>query len=231
MKQFFMSFQGLGPFLTLWSTQSLSSLGSSMTSVALIIWSYQQQGSALTTSLFSVCSYAPYVLLSIFAGALSDKWDKKRTMLLSDSAAAFTTLCVWGLFSTGNLQVWHLYLLNAMNGFMNAFQNPASEVAVSILIPEERYQRAAGLRSFSNSLVTIFTPVVASLLLAFAGLEAVLFMAARGKDSLFVVMFGSGKGSGAALLFCMLGILGSVTCVCFRRNRHIWALENKNDKS
>lgn len=58
MKQFFMSFQGLGPFLTLWSTQSLSSLGSSMTSVALIIWSYQQQGSALTTSLFSVCSYA-----------------------------------------------------------------------------------------------------------------------------------------------------------------------------
>lgn len=57
---------------------------------------------------------------------------------------------------------------------MNAFQNPASEVAVSLLIPEERYQRAAGLRSFSSSLVTVFTPMIASLLLSFGGLEAVL---------------------------------------------------------
>ena len=68
-------FAGLGPFLTLWATQSLSTLGSSMTSFALIIWSYQQAGSALTTALLSVCSYAPYVALSIFAGALSDRWD------------------------------------------------------------------------------------------------------------------------------------------------------------
>ena len=46
-------------FLVLWSTQSLSALGSSMTNFALIVWSYQQQGSALTTALLSVCSYAP----------------------------------------------------------------------------------------------------------------------------------------------------------------------------
>lgn len=64
-------------FLVLWSTQSLSALGSSMTNFALVVWSYQQTGSALTTSLLSICSYAPYVLLSMFAGALSDKWDKK----------------------------------------------------------------------------------------------------------------------------------------------------------
>ncbi len=64
---------GMRPFLLLWSTQSLSALGSSMTSFALIVWSYQQQGSALTTSLLSVCSYAPYVAMSLFAGALCDR--------------------------------------------------------------------------------------------------------------------------------------------------------------
>ncbi|MGB8452402.1 MAG: MFS transporter, partial [Anaerocolumna sp.] len=58
----------LRSFLILWSTQSFSALGSSMTSFALIIWSYQQQGSALTTALLSVSSYAPYVIMSIFAG-------------------------------------------------------------------------------------------------------------------------------------------------------------------
>ena len=49
------------PFLFLWSTQSLSGLGSAMTSYALVIWSYSQKGSALLTALLMVCSYAPYV--------------------------------------------------------------------------------------------------------------------------------------------------------------------------
>lgn len=67
----------LGPFLRLWSTQTFSALGSSMTSFALVIWAYEQSGSALSTALLSICSYAPYVRLSIFAGALSDRWNKK----------------------------------------------------------------------------------------------------------------------------------------------------------
>ena len=78
-------------FFIVWSTQNLSILGSSMTSFALVIWSYQQKGSALTTALLSVCSYAPYVLLSIFAGTLGDRWDKRRTMAVCDSLAGLTT--------------------------------------------------------------------------------------------------------------------------------------------
>lgn len=167
---------GLGPFLLLWSTQGLSALGSSMTSFALIVWSYQQQGSALTTALLSVSSYAPYVLLSIVSGALSDRWDKKRTMLVCDSLAAVSTLAVLLLLRTGGLALYHLYVLNALNGLMNTFQQPASDVAVSLLAPKEQYQRVGGLRSLSNSLVTILTPVIASALFALLGLEAVIWL-------------------------------------------------------
>lgn len=71
----------LKTYLMLWSTQSLSALGSGLTSYALVLWIYLQSGSALQTALLSVCSYAPYVLMSIFAGALSDRWNKKKTML------------------------------------------------------------------------------------------------------------------------------------------------------
>ncbi len=66
-------------FIILWLTQSFSSLGSAMTNFALVIWLYQDSGSALTTALLSVCSYAPYVLMSVFAGAISDKWNKKSS--------------------------------------------------------------------------------------------------------------------------------------------------------
>ncbi|WP_310603669.1 MFS transporter [Anaerosporobacter sp.] len=161
-------------FLILWITQSFSSLGSSMTSFALVIWSYQQKGSALTTSLLSICSYAPYILLSIFAGALSDRWNKKITMLVSDSFAALTTIAVLILLQTGNLEIWHLYILNALNGLMNTVQQPASDVSVSLLTPKKHYQKVSGMRSFSYSLVTVLTPVIAAAVLAFAGIKAVI---------------------------------------------------------
>lgn len=167
-------FHELRSFLLLWSTQSLSALGSGMTGFALIIWSYEQQGSALTTALLSVCSYGPYVMMSIFAGALSDRWDKKITMLVCDSFAALCTVITFVLLKTGNLEIWHLYGLNALNGLMNTIQQPASDVTITLLVPQEHYQKVSGLRSFSNSLVNILTPVIATAILTLGSLEAVL---------------------------------------------------------
>jgi MFS transporter, DHA3 family, macrolide efflux protein len=161
-------------FLLLWITQSFSGLGSSMTGYALVIWSYQQKGSALATSLLMVCSYAPYVLLSIFAGTISDRWNKKHIMLVCDSIAALGTVTVFVLLRTGSLQLWHLYVLNALNGFMNTVQQPASEVAVSRLLPRKYYQKTGGLRYFANALNSILTPVIATAFIAFAGITAVL---------------------------------------------------------
>lgn len=165
---------GMGAFFALWSTQAFSTLGSAMTNFALIVWSYQQQGSALTTALLSVCSYAPYVLVSIFAGAASDRWDKRRTMLAADGFAALCTAAVLVLLRAGGLRIWHLYLLNALNGLMNSVQQPASAVAVSLLTPRRQYQRVSALQSLSNSLVTVLTPALATALLTLVSLEAVL---------------------------------------------------------
>lgn len=164
----------LKTFIILWLTQALSSLGSSMTGFALVIWLYNDSGSALTTALLTVCSYAPYVIVSIFAGAISDKWNKKAVMLVCDSFAALTTVCILVLFKTNSLEVWHLYILNALNGLMNSVQSPASDVATTLLTPEKHYQKTSAMRYFSTSLVSILTPVLAAAIVSFAGLDAVI---------------------------------------------------------
>ena len=176
MQSYRQAIQDLRMFLILWSTQSLSSLGSAMTSFALVIWSYQQNGSALTTSLLSICSYAPYVAMSIFAGALSDRWNKKYTMLVSDTLAALSTLAVLFLLKSGQLRIGHLYLLNAVNGLMNTVQQPASAVSVSLLTPRKYYQKISGLNSLSNSLITVLTPVIATALLTFGSIDIVILL-------------------------------------------------------
>lgn len=174
MKKLITIFTEMRSYLLLWLTQLISGLGSAMTSYALVIWSYTQEGSALVTALLMVCSYGPYVLCSIFAGALSDRWDKKRTMLCCDALAALCTLSVLVLLKTGLLRVSHLYLVNAISGLMNTVQQPASEVATTAILPRKHYQRVGGLRYLSSSLNSILTPVIATAVLGLGGLDMVI---------------------------------------------------------
>lgn len=129
----------LKTFLLLWGTQSFSQLGSAVTNFALVIYLYEKTGSALQTALLSICSYAPYVLMSIFAGALSDRWDKRRVMLVCDVIAAACTVTVFVLIRTELLLPWHMYVLNAVNGLMNTVQQPASDVSMTLITPEKHY--------------------------------------------------------------------------------------------
>ena len=164
----------LKDFYILWSTQSLSQLGSAMTSFALTLWLYEKTGSALSTAALTICTYAPYVIMSIFAGAISDKYDKKKTMLVCDALAALTTVLVLALYKTDLLSVWHLYAVNAVSGLMNTVQQPASEVANTLVVPKEHYQKTSALQSLSRSAITIGNPLIASALYGIAGLDAVI---------------------------------------------------------
>lgn len=163
----------LKDFLILWSTQSVSQLGSSITAFALTLWLYEKTGSSLSTAALTICSYAPYVLMSIFAGALTDRFDKKKTMLGCDMFAAICTIIVFVLFRTNRLMAWHLYALNVISGLMNTLQQPASEVAMTLIIPDKYYQKTSGLCAWSRSLISILNPLIATALYALAGLNAV----------------------------------------------------------
>ena len=178
MGKFHSAFRSIGElraFLILWAGQAFSALGSAMTAYALVIWSYRQEGSALTTALLMVSSYTPYILLSVFAGAFSDRWNKKKTMLVCDSAAALTTVAVLALLQAGRLAIWHIYLINAVNGLMNSVQRPASEVAVTRVLPPRYYQRVGGLRYLASSFNSLLTPIAATALLGLFGLPAVIY--------------------------------------------------------
>ena len=164
----------LRDFLMLWSTQSISQLGSSITAFALTLWLYEKTGSSLSTAALTICSYVPYVLMSIFAGALTDRFNKKKTMLVCDVFAAVCTVVIFVLFRLNRLMVWHLYVLNAVSGLMNTVQQPASEVAMTIIIPEKYYQKTSGLCSLSRSLLSILNPLIATALYALAGLNLVI---------------------------------------------------------
>ena len=170
------SFKQLHSFLLLWGSQTVSQLGTAMTDYAVIIWVYSQKGTASSVTLLTVCTFLPTIFLRFLAGSMVDRQNKKRIMLIADLVAACGTLAVFALHSADVLQIWHLYVINFLLSLMNAFQEPASFVAVSLLVPKEHYARASGLQGFSGAAVSIVAPALGALILAAGGLETVLIV-------------------------------------------------------
>lgn len=165
---------GFKQFIIFWISQSISQLGSSMTAFAMTIWTYKETKSAMAVSMLMFCTYLPMIIASVFAGAYIDSHNKKKIMLVSDTVAAICTCILWLSISMGRLQLWHIYLINIVIGFMNAFQTPASTVIIGLIVPENAYSRASGMSSFSNSLITIVMPMLTTFLTSFWGLSMVI---------------------------------------------------------
>lgn len=161
-------------YVIFWLSQTLSQLGSSMTSFALILWAYMQSGSAMTVSLMSFFNHVPFIIVSLFAGAFVDSHSKKKIMLVSDSIAALCSVFIFVLTIENVLQVWNIYLINFIIGFMNAFQGPASSVAVGKILPKNKMLQVSGMNSFSGNLVSIMSPILAASLFATGGLKLIL---------------------------------------------------------
>lgn len=171
--------QGMGAFLTIWAGQTVSLLGSSLTSFALGVWVYQRTGSVTRFALIAFFASLPGLLLSPVAGALVDRWDRRRTMILSDSLAAVTSavllLLLWDE-SRDLLEVWHIYLLTAAASVANALQWPAFTAATTLLVPKRQYGRVSGLSQMGLALAQILAPLLGALMLQWVRMRGILIV-------------------------------------------------------
>ena len=163
-------------YIVFWLSQALSQLGSSMTGFSLILWVYTQKETAMTVSLMTFFNYIPYIIVSLFAGTFVDNHSKKKIMLVSDSIAAICSAAMFLLSIRSELQIWNIYLVNFIIGFMNVFQGPASAVAIGKVVPKEKLEQVSGMNSFSGNLVAVLSPVFAASLFAWGGLNLILII-------------------------------------------------------
>lgn len=165
---------GMFAFTIVWIGQLISLTGSQMTGFALTVWAWLITGEATALALVGFFAFAPTVFVSPFAGALVDRWNRKFVMMLSDLAAVMSTMVVFLLFFTGNLQIWHLYITGAFSGAFGAFQFPAYSAAVTTMVSKKQYGRASGMLSMAQFGSNILAPVLAVVLLTTIGIPGIL---------------------------------------------------------
>jgi DHA3 family macrolide efflux protein-like MFS transporter len=163
-------------FSIVWLGQILSVLASNMTGFGLTIWMFEQTRSATAMGLMQVSFIAPFLLISPFAGAMVDRYNRKLMMMVSDMVAVAATFGILILQATGHLQFWHLYVANVFQGLGGAFQWPAYSAAISMMVPKDKYGRANGMMSLIDSGPAVFSPMLAGALLPFIGLTGILLI-------------------------------------------------------
>lgn len=166
--------QKLYTFLLAWFGETISMVGTRMTRFALLIWIYQETGQAFAMALLGVFSFGSSVLISPVAGYWVDKLDRRRVMIWADLGAGFATVAIFAWILTGNLEVWHLYILTAIAGVFEAFYDAAWDASISTLIPKQHLTRANSLNALAIGIRDVFAPIMAGFLYAVAGLTIVM---------------------------------------------------------
>lgn len=161
-------------FLVVWAGQLISLIGTNLTGFALAIFVYQETGSATSLAFILLASQVPQILFTPIAGALVDRWDRRKAMILSDAGAGAATLVIAGLLFSDGLQIWHLYPLLAVQGFFQTFQWPAYSAATTLLVKKENYGRAAGMVQLAEAGGQVIAPALAAAILLSGGLSAVI---------------------------------------------------------
>lgn len=168
--------RGMRKFMLIWLGQMLSMFGTATTRFALIVWAYQQTGQATTLALIGFFSFSLYILLSPIGGVIADRYNRSLLIIVGDLGAAVLTIILLILYTSGTLQVWHLYISTALVGAFESFQVPAYQAAITLLIPKEQFARASAMRSFAQQASDVFAPIFAGLVMGVIGLGGIMLV-------------------------------------------------------
>jgi len=170
---------GMFAFSLVWVGQTLSLLGSAMSGFALTIWAYQLTGSATALALVGVFNIVPLLVLSPIAGAIVDRSNRKFMMIVSDLAAGLGTVAILMLYSMDALQIWHLYVVTAIEGAFRTFQWPAYSAAITLMVDKKHYARTSAMTELAGNSSGIFAPLLAGAIIGFfepKGILIILFI-------------------------------------------------------
>ncbi len=150
--------------------QGLSLIGTWMTQTATIWLVYQLTGSALLLGVVGFAQQIPNFVLSPFAGVLVDRWNRRRTLVITQVLSMIQSLALAGLSFSGHIQVWHIIVLSLFQGCINAFDLPTRQIFVVELVERrENLSNAIALNSSLFSGARLVGPAIAGLVIAAVG--------------------------------------------------------------
>jgi DHA3 family macrolide efflux protein-like MFS transporter len=162
------------PYFTLWGGQAISQLGSRLVGFALVWYLTVQTGSASVLAGATLVTMLPELLLGPVIGALVDRWNRRRIMLLGDGLVALATLLLALLFAMDAVEVWHIYAIMMVRSLGGGFQGNATAASASLMVPREELGRIQGLNQMLQGILSVVAAPLGALLYETMPLQGIL---------------------------------------------------------
>jgi MFS family permease len=133
--------------------------------------------SATAVGVTVALQFTPILLLSLVGGALADRYDKRKLLLVATSGFAVSSMVLAILVVTGTVQLWHVFMLAAVFGIANAIENPIRQSFVSELVGNTLLPNALSLSAAVFNTARIVGPAAAGVAIALFGLGPTFLIA------------------------------------------------------
>jgi MFS transporter, DHA3 family, macrolide efflux protein len=163
-------------FMTIWTGELISNIGSGMTAFALSVYVYQLTGSVTWVSVVTLLAYLPTILLNPLGGILADRFDRRLMMICGDLFSALGLLYILISLRTGHAGIAPIVIGVTINSVFVSLLDPAYRATVTDLLSEEEYAKASGLVQMAGNAKYLISPAIAGVILAFSDIRLILMI-------------------------------------------------------
>lgn len=161
-----------GDFALVWFSGLLTITGAWMIRIALPVYIYEATGSALATGALLISGAVPSIVLGSVAGVFVDRWDRKRTMVVTTALTAIIFAPL--LFVRTHDLLWALYLVRFCESTIGQFYGPAETALLPQLVREDQLPSANALNALNNNLGRLVGPALGGVVFAASGVTGAI---------------------------------------------------------
>src|SRR3990172_12863621 len=176
-------------FFYLWSGQLLSIAGTQMQIWALFWHIRTLTEEPIALGGIGLARILPIVIFSLIGGAIADSFNRTRILFITQSCAAILALALGLLTQFGQITIWHIYMLTALQAVAIAFDGPARQALVPNLVPAKDLPNAFSMTSIAFQTGSILGPALSGFVIAFAGQAAVYYINAASFLAVILALF------------------------------------------
>ena len=163
-------------FLLLWAGELISSIGGGLTSFGLGVYVFQQTGSAAGMALVTLLGFLPNLFLSVPAGVLADRYDRRVLMMLGDGLSAFGIIYILVCMMNGGAELWQICVGVTISSIFSSLLEPAYRATITDLLTKDQFSKASGLVSLAGSARYLISPLLAGILLNVSDIKLLLII-------------------------------------------------------
>jgi MFS family permease len=167
-----------GSFLRLWLSGSLAGVLRWLELLAISIFVLERTGSPFLVALLTFLRMAPLFLCGIPAGALADRYDRRRLLIIGLVVLALASAILAALAGSGRIELWQIALGTFLNGVFWSSEFPVRRTMLGEIAGAERLSRAMALESATNNATRMVGPALGGILIGTIGLYSVYLVGA-----------------------------------------------------